>query len=437
MTEAPSIILCPYCGHTQKAPADRCGGCGGHFDPLSRKVTQQHMGPWFIRDLQSPHRPGCSYQTLKKMIGSGKIKPETVMRGPTTRQFWTVAWRVPGVAHLIGFCHRCEEPITKGAGSCPRCNEPFPNPENRNRLGVDPLDPTVMQQVQQARSAAASASAPVAAASSSPAKTASGPQSVEEGAAYFGGEQEDQAAPSAEAVEWMEASAGLEMGDFETSASPIRRSKKNKSGQLIFGLILANLILVFAVVAVVYLGETSNEPLVSLSTPPKPKAKQASPGNEGKTNKTNSNGASDPDKTDTGTHPSDTQPDPPNGNASNGNNPPNPPEPTAPPKPRIFKIDPNSAVSIDDDSGGATFFGIPIGKGNKGNGAKITKQQVLKIIQRFNKTVIDFETDGKERQALADLKELRRSLPKNIRENGGGMGDAIQAMEKWIQEANP
>src|SRR5690348_425633 len=100
------LVLCPYCGHAQPA-ADRCEECRGLFEPLSRRATQISMGPWFIRDKANPFRPGCSYEVLRKQIAAGKIKPTTVLRGPTTRQFWSVARNVPGVAHLLGYCHRC------------------------------------------------------------------------------------------------------------------------------------------------------------------------------------------------------------------------------------------------------------------------------------------------------------------------------------------
>ena len=64
MSKENKIILCPYCGNTQKTP-DRCEGCGGLFEPLSRKATQIKMGPWFIRDKNNPFRPGCSYEVLR------------------------------------------------------------------------------------------------------------------------------------------------------------------------------------------------------------------------------------------------------------------------------------------------------------------------------------------------------------------------------------
>ena len=135
MSSGPKLILCPYCGHTQTAP-DRCEKCSGLFESLSRKATQIKMGPWFIRDKNNPFRPGCSYDVLRKQINLGKIKPTTIIRGPSTYQFWSIARNVPGVAHLLGYCHRCSAHTKPNRVACPDCSEPFMPVEERNELGL-------------------------------------------------------------------------------------------------------------------------------------------------------------------------------------------------------------------------------------------------------------------------------------------------------------
>lgn len=129
------LILCPYCGHAQYG-GERCQGCAGLFEPLSRRATQLAMGPWQIRDKQNPFRPGCCYDVLKSMAKSGKIKATTVMRGPTTRQFWSVARNVPGVAHLIGYCHACGEHVSPSDAKCGECQAIFKEPRERDSLGL-------------------------------------------------------------------------------------------------------------------------------------------------------------------------------------------------------------------------------------------------------------------------------------------------------------
>jgi hypothetical protein len=145
--ETPVVVLCPYCGHTQRLPAERCDDCGGYFDGLSRRVSQQHMGPWYIRNSKQPFCPGCSYDVLLRQIQRGKITPNTIMRGPTTKQFWSVARNVPGVAHHLGLCHNCNGPVSPEAKECSRCGAHFVEPRKRNKLGLDPDDPTVFEEV--------------------------------------------------------------------------------------------------------------------------------------------------------------------------------------------------------------------------------------------------------------------------------------------------
>ncbi len=141
MKQEPQIILCPYCGHVQTVPEtaavpDQCDECKGLFEPLSRRATQISMGPWYIRDKKNPFRPGCSYEVLAKMARNNRIRPTTVMRGPSTKQFWSVARNVPGIAHLLGYCHSCSAKVDPGATSCTACNAKFEEPKERNELGL-------------------------------------------------------------------------------------------------------------------------------------------------------------------------------------------------------------------------------------------------------------------------------------------------------------
>lgn len=129
------VVLCPYCGNTQQRE-DRCEVCGGLFEPLSRMATQIAMGPWYIRDKAHPFRPGFSFKTLLKMIDNGRINATTIIRGPSTHQFWSVARNTPGVAHLIGYCHHCGDRVQKDQESCDRCGAGFRFHFQRDHLGL-------------------------------------------------------------------------------------------------------------------------------------------------------------------------------------------------------------------------------------------------------------------------------------------------------------
>jgi hypothetical protein len=134
----PRGVLCPYCG-TISANPKRCDRCSGHFDPLSRQATQNAMGPWFIRDVANPSRPGCSFETLRDMIKRGKVTQETILKGPTTRQFWNFAARTPSVANLLGLCHNCHSEVSPEAYSCGACGAVFSPETDRQHLGLAPV----------------------------------------------------------------------------------------------------------------------------------------------------------------------------------------------------------------------------------------------------------------------------------------------------------
>jgi len=138
-TQAPApadkLVLCPYCGAAQRG-GDRCQSCGGLFEPLSQLATQIAMGPWYIRDKANPFRPGCSYEVLAQMVKAGRIKPTTVLRGPTTNQFWSVARNVEGISHLLGYCHSCHAHVQPTDASCESCGAIFKAVDQRDKLGL-------------------------------------------------------------------------------------------------------------------------------------------------------------------------------------------------------------------------------------------------------------------------------------------------------------
>lgn len=117
----------------------RCVRCNGRFDPLSRQASQNAMGPWAIRDEASPFAPGCSLETIRALIERGRIGPNTIIRGPTTNQFWTLAKRTPGVANVLGVCHNCQRPASPDEFACRSCHAPFVSDADRQHLGLAPL----------------------------------------------------------------------------------------------------------------------------------------------------------------------------------------------------------------------------------------------------------------------------------------------------------
>jgi hypothetical protein len=134
-----AVILCPYCGSRQGF-AKSCEACGGRFDAWSLAATQNDMGAWFVRDSKRPHFVGASYETIVSAIRAGEIGRDAVVRGPSTRQFWTVARRAAGLAHLFGRCHACQGPVHADKPECGACGGGALDWQDRNYFGLPPIE---------------------------------------------------------------------------------------------------------------------------------------------------------------------------------------------------------------------------------------------------------------------------------------------------------
>jgi hypothetical protein len=131
----PMRVLCPYCGSIQRG-GEQCVRCKGLFEPLSRQATQNVMGPWQVRDEAQPFLPGVSHERIREMVSRGKIHRGTVLRGPTSRQFWSLACNTQGVAVLLGECHNCHAPVPTEGFMCKGCGAVLTCPTDRQHLGL-------------------------------------------------------------------------------------------------------------------------------------------------------------------------------------------------------------------------------------------------------------------------------------------------------------
>lgn len=131
----PQAVLCPFCG-TAQFNKDRCSTCHKEFSERSRKEAQVEMGPWYVRNKANPHAAGMSYPMIKKWADSGVLTPKSVVRGPSTQQFWLMAKFAPGISHLVGFCFACPASASPNATHCASCGAPFKEYPRRNELGL-------------------------------------------------------------------------------------------------------------------------------------------------------------------------------------------------------------------------------------------------------------------------------------------------------------
>ena len=135
------ILVCPICGVAQKETSV-CRSCETPLDANGLLHAEGAVGPWWIRDTNRPFCPGMTYDHMVAMARKGEIERHSLLRGPTTRQLWTVARHVPGIAHILGRCHKCDMHVERKTRSCPKCNVPFLAYRDRNNLGLDNSDPS-------------------------------------------------------------------------------------------------------------------------------------------------------------------------------------------------------------------------------------------------------------------------------------------------------
>jgi hypothetical protein len=111
------------------------------FDVWSLHATQNEMGAWFVRDPRRPHFVGFGYDALCAAIRNGEIGRDAIVRGPTTRQLWTLARRAPGLAHLFGRCAACQSPMNPDDAACAACGATTSIDQDRNFFGLPVVEP--------------------------------------------------------------------------------------------------------------------------------------------------------------------------------------------------------------------------------------------------------------------------------------------------------
>jgi hypothetical protein len=73
-----------------------------------------------------------NFATLLALIRRGRVTHKSILRGPTTGQFWRYAARTKGVSRELGLCWNCGDEIQRSTRICPRCKhfqEPPINPD--------------------------------------------------------------------------------------------------------------------------------------------------------------------------------------------------------------------------------------------------------------------------------------------------------------------
>ena len=113
---------CVYCGRIIERGVDRCPHCRTSYSFAVRKASREVVGDWFYLDPRNPSGRGVTFETLVKMVEKGRIRPDSVVRGPTTHYDWMYAAETPRLAKYLGLCPHCFAPAKPEETYCSNCH---------------------------------------------------------------------------------------------------------------------------------------------------------------------------------------------------------------------------------------------------------------------------------------------------------------------------
>jgi hypothetical protein len=133
-----------------------------------RKATKGRIGPWYVLQKRNPAAPGMKFETLLSFVNRGRVKPHSIVRGPTTHQLWRFAAHVKGLSRQFGLCYSCGTSLATDAAVCPQCNRPQGLPAQPD-VFLESVDSEPAPEVREGTPATAGAAEP---SSADPAKSA-------------------------------------------------------------------------------------------------------------------------------------------------------------------------------------------------------------------------------------------------------------------------
>ena len=143
--------VCPFCGAVRDQADGVCMRCTMESSPATRQATKSRIGPWYVLQTRNPAAPGMKYETLLTFVRKGRVKAQSIVRGPTTHQLWRFASQVKGLSREFYLCYSCGRAIAREATVCLHCN----------RLQDLPANPDVFLESLDAPSPQAPVSAPI------------------------------------------------------------------------------------------------------------------------------------------------------------------------------------------------------------------------------------------------------------------------------------
>jgi tetratricopeptide (TPR) repeat protein len=126
---------CVYCGQAVGREVERCPHCKASYSIAVRRASREVEGAWFYLEPRNLSNRGVDFATMLKLIEKGRLKRDSVVRGPTTHQDWMFAAEAPLLSKYLGVCPHCFNPAGPEQEFCANCDRDLDERPGRLRPG--------------------------------------------------------------------------------------------------------------------------------------------------------------------------------------------------------------------------------------------------------------------------------------------------------------
>ena len=131
-----ATMPCVYCGRTIERSSQRCPQCKTSYSMAVRKASREVEGDWFYLEPRNPSNRGVDFRTMLKLIEKGRLRPDSIVRGPATHQDWMYAAEAPMLSKHLGNCPHCFGPATGNDEFCTTCGRHLDQIPGRLKSGL-------------------------------------------------------------------------------------------------------------------------------------------------------------------------------------------------------------------------------------------------------------------------------------------------------------
>lgn len=129
-------VPCVYCGRRLRRDSQRCPHCKTSYSLAVRRASREIEGDWFYLEPRNPSNRGVDFGTMLKLIEKGRLRRDSVVRGPTTHQDWMYAAETPRLSKHLGVCPHCFAPASGNQEFCATCHRTLDERPARLKPGV-------------------------------------------------------------------------------------------------------------------------------------------------------------------------------------------------------------------------------------------------------------------------------------------------------------